>query len=40
MLPAFVDKINQHNGRLIDIKSAVSLESVFFKILQEKQARH
>lgn len=36
-LPEFVVKINQHNGRLISVKPAVSLESAFFQILQSAQ---
>lgn len=35
-LPNFIDKINEYGGRLISIRPAVSLESVFFQILQEK----
>lgn len=38
MLPDFVEKINAREGRLISIRPAVSLESVFFQILQEKQS--
>ena len=36
-LPQFVENINEHSGRIINIKPAVSLESVFFQILREKQ---
>lgn len=36
-LPLFVENINKHSGRLINIKPAVSLESVFFQILREKK---
>lgn len=38
-LPAFIDNLNKHSGRLIDIKSAVSLESAFFQILEESQMK-
>ncbi len=38
-LPLFVEKINTHDGRLINIKPAVSLETVFFQILREKQGK-
>ncbi len=37
-LPMFVEKINSQKGHLIDIKPAISLESVFFKILHDKQS--
>lgn len=36
-LPDFLGSLNQHNGRLISVKPAVSLETVFFQILEEKQ---
>lgn len=37
MLPEFLAKLNQHQGRIISVIPAVSLERVFFQILQEKQ---
>lgn len=36
-LPEFVQKINTNSGRVINIKPAISLETVFFKILNENQ---
>lgn len=39
-LPDFLEQINRHQGRLIGITPSVSLERVFFQILQEKQASH
>ena len=36
-LPQFIDDINKHNGSVIGIKPAVSLESVFFQILRESR---
>jgi ABC-2 type transport system ATP-binding protein len=35
-MPQWLDKLNGANGKALEIKPAVSLESVFFKILQEK----
>jgi ABC-2 type transport system ATP-binding protein len=32
-LPAFIAQLNQTGGHLLTVKPAVSLESVFFKIL-------
>ncbi|KRW62811.1 ABC transporter ATP-binding protein [Pseudomonas sp. TTU2014-080ASC] len=36
-LPAFIAQLNQVGGHLLSIKPAVSLETVFFKILEEAQ---
>ncbi len=38
-LPTFIENLNKHSGRLIDIKSAVSLETAFFQILEESQTK-
>lgn len=38
-LPGMVAEINKYSGRVISIKSALSLENVFFQILQESTAR-
>lgn len=40
MLPNFVETINHHGGKLISIKPAVSLEKVFFQVLQDTQPSH
>ncbi|MNQ71844.1 putative ABC transporter ATP-binding protein YxlF [compost metagenome] len=34
-LPSFIAQLNQSNGHLLTVKPAVSLESVFFKILDD-----
>lgn len=34
-LPHWLEQLNQENGKILEIKPAVSLESVFFKILEE-----
>jgi len=34
-MPHWLEKLNQRDGKIIEIKPAVSLESVFFKILEE-----
>lgn len=39
-LPEFLNTIAQNNGRLISVKPAVSLETVFFQILKEKQEQN
>lgn len=36
-LPHFLEAINNHNGQIISIKPAVSLETVFFQILEESK---
>ncbi len=36
-LPGWLEKLNGTGGRLLDIKPAVSLETVFFRILEEKR---
>jgi ABC-2 type transport system ATP-binding protein len=36
-LPHWLEQLNRENGQIIDIKPAVSLESVFFKILEESR---
>lgn len=38
-LPTFIEDLNKHRGHLINIKSAVSLESAFFQILEESQMK-
>ncbi|WP_346727594.1 ABC transporter ATP-binding protein [Zestomonas insulae] len=38
-LPAFIAQLNQLGGHLLTIKPAVSLETVFFKILEESAAQ-
>lgn len=35
-MPQWISDLNQHHGRILSIKPAVSLETVFFKILEEK----
>ncbi len=35
-LAEFIDNINLHSGRLINVRPAISLETVFFQILQER----
>ncbi len=37
-LPQWLERLNRANGKALEIKHAVSLESVFFKILEEKRA--
>lgn len=37
-LPQWLEQLNRANGIALDIKHAVSLESVFFKILEDKSA--
>jgi ABC-2 type transport system ATP-binding protein len=39
-LPAFIAQLNNLGGHLLTIKPAVSLESVFFKILEQAPASH
>jgi ABC-2 type transport system ATP-binding protein len=36
-LPQWLEQLNRANGKALEIKHAVSLESVFFKILEEKK---
>lgn len=36
-LPQWLEQLNRNNGKALEIKHAVSLESVFFKILEEKK---
>lgn len=37
-MPQWLEKLNSANGKALEIKPAVSLESVFFKILEEKSS--
>lgn len=37
-MPEWLAQLNSQNGRVMDIKPAVSLESVFFQILKEKKS--
>jgi len=37
-MPAWISKLNAFAGKIIDIKPAVSLETVFFRILEEKNS--
>ena len=37
-MPAWMQLLNEHAGKIIDIKPAVSLETVFFRILEEKKS--
>jgi ABC-2 type transport system ATP-binding protein len=39
-LPAFIAQLNNAGGHLLTIKPAVSLETVFFKILEQAPASH
>jgi ABC-2 type transport system ATP-binding protein len=36
-MPQWVEQLNRTNGKILEIKPAVSLETVFFKILEEKK---
>jgi ABC-2 type transport system ATP-binding protein len=36
-MPQWVEQLNRANGKILEIKPAVSLETVFFKILEEKK---
>lgn len=37
-LPEWITQLNNHEGRILSIKPAVSLETVFFRILEEKKS--
>ena len=34
-LPAWLESLNQHQGQLLEVKPLVSLEAVFFKMLEQ-----
>jgi ABC-2 type transport system ATP-binding protein len=36
-MPQWIEQLNRANGKILEIKPAVSLETVFFKILEEKK---